>query len=93
MASTAQPEISTNTQVNLGCPHNVILFNDDQHSIDEVITQIIKATGYDPIKATNISMKAHKEGSAIVWTGYKERAEHIASILEEIKLQTKVEPA
>lgn len=93
MSSTVQPEINTDAQINLGNPYNVILFNDDHHSIDEVISQVIKATGYDPIKATNITMKAHSEGSAIVWTGHKERAEHIASILEEIKLQTKVEPA
>lgn len=87
-------ELQTGTisDITLGKPYNVILFNDEDHSMDEVVSQIMKATGYDPIKATAIMMEAHTKGRAIVWTGHQERAEHISSVLEEIRLGTKVEP-
>jgi ATP-dependent Clp protease adapter protein ClpS len=87
-------ELQTGTisDITLGNPYNVILFNDEDHSMDEVVNQIRKATGYDPIKATVIMMQAHTSGRAVVWTGHKERAEHISAVLEEIRLGTKVEP-
>lgn len=91
--SETQLQTGTITNINLGRPYNVILFNDEHHSMDEVVSQIMKATGYDPIKATAIMMEAHANDRAVVWTGHQERAEHISAVLEEIKLGTKVEPA
>ena len=80
-------------EINLGQPYNVVLFNDETHTMDEVVIQIIKATHYGKEQAVYIMLEAHIKGRAIVWTGHKERAEYISSVLEEIRLGTKVEPA
>jgi len=83
----------TNVNINLGKPYKVILFNDDNHSMDEVVNQIMEATGYGRQQATAIMLEAHNTGRAVVWVGGLERCEHISSILEEIRLGTKIEPA
>lgn len=75
----------------IGRPHNVVLFNDENHSMDEVVSQIMKAAGCDPTRATSIMMEAHSNGRAIVITASLERCEHVAGILEEIRLGTKIE--
>jgi ATP-dependent Clp protease adapter protein ClpS len=74
-------------------PWNVILLNDDWHTFDEVIIQLIKATGCSPEKALEIALEAHNEGEAVCFTGHKERCEHVASILEEIDLGVRIERA
>jgi ATP-dependent Clp protease adapter protein ClpS len=76
-----------------GMPYHCILFNDEGHNMDEVINQIKKATGYDYQKSYQIMMQAHIAGRAIVVTGSQERCGQVSSVLEEIRLGTKVEPA
>ena len=83
----------TGIGTNLGHPHKVILFNDETHSMEEVINQIIKAIHCDPIRANAIMMQAHKTGQAIVYTGHLERCEHVSAVLEEIRLGTRIEEA
>ncbi len=83
----------TTTDVTLGKPYNVILFNDNNHAMDEVAVQIIKAIKCSTERAIQIMKEAHNTGRAIVYTGHLERCEHVANILEEIRLGTKVEPA
>jgi ATP-dependent Clp protease adapter protein ClpS len=61
--------------------------------MDEVCEQIMKAIRCDMNKAMNIMMTAHNTGRAIVITAHQERCEHVAAVLEEIRLGTKVEPA
>ena len=73
-------------------PYNVILFNDEDHSMDEVIKQIRKAISCDVATAEGIMFEAHKSGRAIVYTGHLEKCELVAQILEEIRLGTKIEP-
>lgn len=74
-------------------PWNVILLNDDWHTFDEVILQLIKATGCTPQKALEITLEAHNNGEAVCFTGHRERCEHVASILEEIDLGVRIEKA
>lgn len=93
MNSTADPTEITGTIINLGKLHNVILFNDEQHSMDEVISQIMKAIQCDISTATAMMLQAHTTGRVIVFTGHLERCEHVANILEEIRLGTKIEEA
>jgi ATP-dependent Clp protease adapter protein ClpS len=76
----------------LGKPHQVILFNDATHSIEEVVKQVDKATRCGQSKAFELTMEAHEKGRASVYSGILERCEHVASILEEIRLGTKIEP-
>lgn len=83
----------TDVTTNLGKLYNVVLFNDEGHSMEEVAHQIIKATHCSPGKAMSIMLEAHKSGRAIVITCSLERAEHVESILAEIQLGTKIEEA
>lgn len=87
----SKPIIETDTNIIIGIPHNVVLFNDDTHSMDEVINQLVKATHCDPTHAFSVMMEAHNNGRAIAFSGSLERCEHVESILAEIKLSTKIE--
>lgn len=72
-------------------PLNVILFNDDEHSFDEVILQIIKAIKCSESKATKIAVEAHVKGRAIVYSGEINKCLEVSSILQEIGLHTQIE--
>ena len=56
-------------------PYNVILLNDDHHTMDFVIEVLCKALGYTVERAYQLMMQAHTSGRTIVWTGPKEVAE------------------
>jgi ATP-dependent Clp protease adapter protein ClpS len=71
-------------------PWVCILFNDDVHSFDEVIFQIIKATGYSFSKARNITIEAHTKGKAVVFSGDFEECLSVSNVLEEIQLRTQI---
>jgi ATP-dependent Clp protease adaptor protein ClpS len=56
-------------------PYNVILLNDDHHSMEFVIEVLCKALGYTVERSYQLMMQAHGSGRAVVWTGPKEVAE------------------
>ncbi|HEB75970.1 MAG TPA: ATP-dependent Clp protease adaptor ClpS [Nitrospirae bacterium] len=74
-------------------PWNVILLNDDWHTFDEVIVQLMKATGCSSEQAAETAWLAHTQGEAVCYTGPRERCEHVASVLEEIELGVRLERA
>lgn len=80
-------------QFHVGKPYRVILFNDEVHSMEEVAGQIVRATGCTAEKAWAIMLAAHTQGRAQVIAAHRERCEHVAAVLEEIRLGVKVEPA
>ena len=82
------PEIDEEVTVNL--PYKVILFNDDSHSFDEVINQLIKAIKCDYEKARGLTFEAHVKGKAVVFTGELNDCLKVSSILEEIALHTQI---
>ena len=47
----------------------MILFNDDWHTFDEVIGQLIKALRCGSEKAEAIAFEAHSKGKAMVYEG------------------------
>lgn len=69
----------------------LILFNDSYHDFEEVVEQIIKATGYGYDKAEEITLEAHSKGKAVVLTGDLDICLKAQSILEEINLRTSLE--
>ncbi|RPI15045.1 MAG: ATP-dependent Clp protease adaptor ClpS [Ignavibacteriae bacterium] len=69
----------------------LILFNDSYHDFDEVIEQVIKATGYNYDKAEEITLEAHNKGKAAVLTGELDICLKAQSVLEEINLRTSLE--
>jgi ATP-dependent Clp protease adaptor protein ClpS len=72
-------------------PANVILFNDEVHSFDEVINQIIRATACSNAKAEEITWEVHTKGKAIAYTGEITRCVQVSHVLEEIELMTQIE--
>ncbi len=72
-------------------PGKVILFNDEVHTFEEVITQLIKATLCTKDKAEGLAWEVHTKGKAIVFYGEMIRCVQVSSILEEIQLMTQIE--
>ena len=71
--------------------YRVILFNDEEHSFDEVITQIIKAVGCSRQKAEKHTCEVHTRGRSIVYAGQIFQCLKVSSILEEIALKTEIQ--
>ncbi len=72
-------------------PTKVILFNDDLHTFDEVITQLIKALKCTSQHAESLAWDVHNNGKAIVYTGELVKCMEVSAVLEEIKLMTQIE--
>ena len=72
-------------------PWQVILFNDEVHSFDQVILQLQRATGCSLERAFELTMRVHQNGKAAVFFGTQEKCGRVASILESIGLATQVE--
>lgn len=82
-------EIITTDDVINSC--KVILFNDDWHTFDEVIAQLMKATGISYQKAEALTLEVHEKGKACVYDGELSECLRVSSILEEIALHTQIE--
>lgn len=78
-------------EVKVQHPAKAILFNDEVHTFDEVINQIIKATGCDFPTAEAMTWEVHNAGKSCVFTGELVKCLQVTSILEEIELMTQVE--
>jgi ATP-dependent Clp protease adapter protein ClpS len=68
----------------------VLLFNDDWHTFEEVILQIIKATKCSFDQARSFAFEAHTNGKAVVFTGSMQDCLRVSSVLEEIALNTQI---
>ena len=71
--------------------YRVVLFNDEEHSFDEVITQIIKATQCSRQKAEQCTWEVHTRGRSIVYFGQMSSCLKVSGILEEIALKTEIQ--
>jgi ATP-dependent Clp protease adaptor protein ClpS len=72
-------------------PSKVILFNDEVHTFDEVIGQIIKAIRCSREKAETLTWEVHNTGRSLVYTGELLRCVEVSAVLEEIQLMTQIE--
>jgi ATP-dependent Clp protease adaptor protein ClpS len=75
VATTTKPMEQEETKTRRIPPYNVILENDDHHSMEFVLGVLQKALGYNEQKCYELMMLAHTSGRAVVWTGTKEVAE------------------
>lgn len=82
----------TSDTSSLDAPLKVILFNDDIHSFDEVIAQLIKAIGCTSARAEAIAWEVHTTGKAVCYEGDLGECLKVSGILEEIGLHTQIEP-
>lgn len=83
-------EIQNDEDVVIQQPFKVVLFNDDFHSFDEVINQLIKAIKCGFETARDFAFEAHVKGKAIVFNGTLNECLKVSSILEEIALHTQI---
>lgn len=88
--SAPEPEVITSTDNETGLPSRVILYNDDWHTFDEVIAQIIKAINCSFDEATQKTIEVHEKGKAIVFDGSMRDCLKVSSVLEEIALHTQI---
>ena len=83
------PNIDQDTEV--GLPARVILYNDEDHTFDEVIHQIAIATGCTTDEAMSLTNEVHSRGKAQVSDGPMNTCLRVSTVLEEIALHTQVE--
>jgi ATP-dependent Clp protease adapter protein ClpS len=72
-------------------PWRVILFNDEVHTFDEVIGQLVKATGCSPSRAERLAWQVHTRGKASVYEGDFEDCLQVQTVLREIQLVTEIQ--
>jgi ATP-dependent Clp protease adapter protein ClpS len=72
-------------------PWAVILFNDEEHTFDDVAYQLQKAIGCSLDQGYEFANVVHTEGQAKVYEGDLERCEQVASVLEDIRLKVKLQ--
>ncbi|KAA3619737.1 MAG: ATP-dependent Clp protease adaptor ClpS [Calditrichaeota bacterium] len=83
--------IQDDSDTKLQAPWKVLLFNDEIHSFDEVILQLMKATGCNDIEAESIALEAHFKGKAVAFTGKFKACFKVMGILREIQLVVEIE--
>ena len=83
-----QPEFEEETSIEI--ESRVILFNDDWHTFEEVIEQLIKAVDCSFDEARSYAFEVHVKGKAVVFTGDLQKCLRVSSILEEIALHTQI---
>ncbi|MDH4228206.1 MAG: ATP-dependent Clp protease adaptor ClpS [Nitrospirota bacterium] len=81
----------TDAETEPALPYFVILYNDDVHTLEEVVLQVQKAVGVSVHKAFEIVMEAHSKGRAVCYSGDIETCEKVAAILREIKLTVEID--
>lgn len=72
-------------------PWFVVLFNDEVHTFEEVIGQLMKATGCSRGEAEDKAWTVHNEGKATVYEGTFEECFEVQSVLKEIQLVTEIQ--
>ena len=69
----------------------VILFNDDWHTFDDVIIQLIRAIHCTYKIAESMAWTVHNEGECRVYEGMVEECLSVSAVLEEIDLKTQID--
>lgn len=83
-------EIDSTEETTVGLESRVILFNDDWHTFDEVINQLIKAISCTFEKARDYAFEVHVKGKSIVFNGSMKDCLKVSGVLEEIALTTQI---
>ena len=83
-------DISEDIDVSVGLESRVILYNDDWHTFDEVIMQLIKAVRCSFDEATKKAFETHVNGMSVIYNGKFKDCLQVSSVLEEIALHTQI---
>jgi ATP-dependent Clp protease adaptor protein ClpS len=91
MQTTPIEQQETEQEVAAQEPARVILFNDEVHTFEEVIAQLMKAIKCTVAKAEALTLEVHQHGKAVVYSGEVIKCMEVSHILEEIELMTQIE--
>ena len=86
-----QVEVEEAVEERLDAPWRVLLYNDDIHTFEEVIAQLIKATGCSVAQAERHAWTVHTQGKDTVYEGSFEDCLRVQGVLNEIMLVTEIE--
>ena len=93
LVSTPDVEDRTWLQSIVLPPWKVLLFNDEVHSMEEVVFALLTAVQRLTVEeAVQVMYEAHSTGVAVATTAPKERAEAIRERLEQFGLTSTIEP-
>ncbi len=81
-------EVQTEEKIN--SPWRLFLFDDDIHTFDEVIEQIMKAKGCNRSVAQDLTFQVHNNGKAIIHEGEFLECLKMEGVLKEIQLVTEI---
>ena len=88
---TIVEEKTADTGIDTTGEAKVILFNDDWHTFDDVIYQLILAINCSYKIAEKMALTVHNEGKCKVYEGSMEECLHVSAVLEEIDLKTQID--
>jgi len=74
-ATITRPDTREEQDTKLLPPYNVILANDDYHSVEFVVQVLLKVFAYEQERCWQLMLQAHNSGRSVIWTGAKEVAE------------------
>ncbi len=72
-------------------PWIVVLYNDEIHTFEEVISQLIKATKCTTNQAELWAWTVHSKGKVAVFEGEFEKCLRVSGVLKEIQLVVEVQ--
>lgn len=74
-APVVEPEQWSQTRERADLPWDVIVWNDPVTLMSYVVMVLRKLFGHDEATATQLMLRVHREGKAVVATGSREKAE------------------
>jgi ATP-dependent Clp protease adaptor protein ClpS len=83
-------DVDMSEETRVATPWRVILFNDEVHTFDEVIRQIVIAIDCSVARAEALAWQVHTKGKANVFDGGFEACFRVQSILRDIELITEL---
>ena len=72
-------------------PWRVVLYDDDVHTFEDVILQLMKAVGCTPEQGYQHALTVHTEGKDCVYQGDFFDCFRVQGVLREIQLVTEIE--
>lgn len=89
----AEPEVLvvTTDETKVQTPWRVILFDDDVHTFEDVILQLMKATGCTEQQGQKHAWSVHTRGKDLVYEGDFFECFRVQGVLKEIQLVTEIE--
>ena len=89
------PDVLTQEDVaveeRIDTPWRVIIYNDEIHTFDEVIFQVVKATACPTEQAERHAYTIHTQGKDCVYQGDFFECFRVQGVLREIQLVTEIE--